>query len=637
MTTPIRIVDGPIATDELGRPVAALPIRYVEEPIATNEVGQPVDALRGEIVDSAVVTTTDGRVVGSVPARVVAGLVTANEVGNRAAVTPVWLGGDVQPPDPDPVYARTASANTAVRVHSGHSLTDAYMHHGPYPSILGNFLVSAGIMTAENYQDRHLKGAIPGSGVRARFEHDNDGTYFPDGPHAYADAGEHDGLMITEAGPPIRYDQPITERLFVDETLDYLARFVANQIENGKGTDVVLWSIWPHLAGAGATDESPAPTTPWAGLTAREALPIYSYHYRLKADYMTAKMRLLYPSLPSGWRVWMVPGHLFMQRVMDDFENGDVPGVTDFEQLMDRHQNGDPDGIHPGPWLMYGMSAMVAAALYQFRWSDIASPWVLPAYTAANGVEHLALPPATAQYMRDLADELNATYYHVGMGGTIDADPVWVSGVDEDPMPIWTLADPDTGPAPEPEPEPELPSDILAQVSPTAITGLTFSPTLPAAAGGFRTIAGNEPQSLVTGAVYMVVRGRRMTGGPIFATLGTSHQNWNADKLNLASHSSLLAYTVTRESPNEFVTAYPGVSLDTAFHTLEAWHAGGAVHFSVDGGPVLDQTTPAYAAFTALYLGLYGGAYDLQGLALMARIPTTNERAGLRELVATAI
>jgi len=528
-------------------------------------------------------------------------------------------------------FARTASSNTNVNAASGHSLMDAVMHHGPWPGIMGSLLVSAGRMTDMQYQDRFLQCTQPGSGIRARYEHDID--QFEPGKRAYSEADQHNTLFITEAGPPIRYDVEGSRRLFITETVDYECRFIANQIENGLGNDVVLWSIWPDLRGPGADDASPTPSAGWAGFTARTALPIYGYHYRLMAEYATAKMRMLYPALPSDWRVWMFPGHLFMQRVLDDFDNDAIPGVTDILQLMDTQQGGAPDYIHPGPWLMYGLSAMAGAAFYQFAWSDIVDPWEVPAYTAANGVEHLAIPPETAAYMRNLADEINSTYYHVGMGGTVDAEPVWTLEVDGDLMPNWTLADPDTSDGTDPE-EPggaEYPADLLGLVTAVGITDLNFSPPLPEPVGGYRTLTA-QYQSPVTGALYVAVRGKRASGGPLFATLGTTHQNWTADKLTAAGGNSG-TWTANRENPNELLVD-SGVAMTTADTTLEAWYADGAIHISVDGSTPVTGATPAYAAFTTLYLNLYEAGYDLRSLILMGRIPTTSERAGIREALA---
>lgn len=90
--TPVRIVEGATATNEVGQTVASLPIRYVDSASATNEVGGAVEALQVEVVEDEVVTLDDGRVVASLPVRVVGGETTTNEVGQAVAVVPVWTG-----------------------------------------------------------------------------------------------------------------------------------------------------------------------------------------------------------------------------------------------------------------------------------------------------------------------------------------------------------------------------------------------------------------------------------------------------------------------------------------------------------------------------------------------------------------
>lgn len=610
MPTSIRIVEGLVSTDELGRPVASLPIRYVDGQAATNEIGNAVTAIHAEVLDAP----------SSVPARVVDGAITTNEIGNAVPVVPVWLGGHSP--------ARAPLTNSSTAIHSGHSLTDAYVHYGPWPGNFRNILTSLGITDVE---DKHITSATPGSWIRARYEMDDAWKDYP--ARAYADIAEYDTLMITEAGPPPHYtaDRPF----LITETLDYLCRFAANTIENGRGNEVVLWSIWPDLRGPGY----PETYAGWTGREFREALPDYGRTFRFMADYVGWKMRQLYPSLPSNYRVWVIPGHRWMMRVYDDIDLGLVPGVTDIADLFE-------DDIHPNPIGVYGLASLAVTCLYQINLTEQDDVYVMPAYTAANQVEWPAVSQELAEYFWQIAWEIATDYEPAGMGGSSDAAPMWTLAQDGDLMPQWTLADPNTDPIdPDPEEpeepeEPSLPDDVLAMVTADAIDGLTFTPALPTATDGFRTLT-EQHASPATAPVYTCTRFKRSAANtPIFTALGSGANTWSGTLLLSAAHGSwneLIA--VLRPIPgDETVARATGSDLDMEPHTLEVWYDAdaGTINACVDGGTVYIATPPEgpASAFGNLFLNVEGYGYDLGGLIAMDRVPTSAERAGIRAALA---
>lgn len=515
-------------------------------------------------------------------------------------------------------FPRRASTNATRSIHSGHSLTDAYIHYGPYPTFFGNIIGSIGI---SNPEEKFLKATVPGSAIEARWV--NDLIHFPNPDESpIRGAAQFDTLVITEISPPGH----LTDEPTLRNSQDYFMRFAANHIENGRGAEVMIWTNWPDLTGITGY-------AGWNGMTFRQALVGYGETAQYMAEYASWKMRQLYPALPSSWRIWIMPGHAFMIRLFDDMAQGLVPGYTTMAQLFDDDPgDGVVDGIHPNPTLIYGLHAFAATCMYQVNLAEAPDVWVAGPYTHTNGSNWPAIPQALAEYFWQMSWEVATSYAPAGMGGTDNAAPLWTLEDDGDLMPLWTLDDPDTSPPVDPgEPgTPAIPSDASGVVTAASVTGLTFSPALPAAVAGFRPITA-EHAAPIANSPYLCMRVQRnAANGPIFGTLGTHHQNWNADKLNLASRNSDLRFLVSRESPNEFVTTFPAVPLDMEPHVLEAWYTGGSAYISVDGQTPIATVTPAYAAFTTLYLNLYGGTYGMSGLVLMPRVPTDLERQGIR-------
>lgn len=389
------------------------------------------------------------------------------------AITSVFLGSESvieEEPEPPSGFARTASTDTTMSIHSGHSLTDTYVNLGPFPNNMRAILESLGYT---DMWDKAIQSTVPGSTIQYRVEHDNT---MAEGHRAYSEIDGFHTLMITEAGPP-----PQTTSGSMVNTLDYFCRFAANTIENGAGNDVILWSIWPSLFGPGASPENQTPSGDWEGYTFRTGLPEYENSFKYMADYATWKMRQLYPSLPEDWRVWLFPGHKWMERVYDDIQNDLVPGITDIQKLFE-------DDIHPTPVGGYGLSCLVASCMYQVNLTEEADVWIMPGYTDSSEQTWPAVSQALAEYFWQIAWEIATAYEPVGMGGTGGAALRWHPS-DGDPMPNWTLADPNTDPNPDPDPEPgDLPDTVfLLNNDGSGYDGPTPSIALPALVDGAYT------------------------------------------------------------------------------------------------------------------------------------------------------
>lgn len=349
------------------------------------------------------------------------------------------------------VFARTATAAATRSVHSGHSLTDAYVHSGAWPKDLR--LITKSVLPTFNDDGDGAggitKSTIPGSTLRHRWDN-------PTTPKdARIDAGEFDALVITEGGPPPRpHYAPHNDQM--KESLEYLLWFVQNQYDNGTGQDVIVWSIWPYLDGNASRPEA-SHWTEFGGF--RNALPEYGRSFKYMADYATWKMHQLYPALPADWRVWLFPGHLWMQRVYDDVQAGLVPGVTEFASLFN-------DDIHPSDVTGYGLACFMFSLMYQVDLRTVSGAYVPPGY-----------PAGLAAYYQGIAWELATSYEPAGMGGTEGAALVFDPATDPDPLEEAPV-DPGSLPAGH---------RVLIEDS---VSGATFTPALPAAVGGIRTFDG---------------------------------------------------------------------------------------------------------------------------------------------------
>ena len=468
-----------------------------------------------------------------------------------------FAGGSGPGPDPDPnpgEFSRAASTDLTRSIHSGHSLTDTYTYGNGWPGDLIRMRNS--LMDPDDEANEYVSlRTIPGSPISWRWEVSE----------GYEDIGDFDVLMITEGGPPYRVGNPY----MVEWTLDYLCRFCANTIENGAGNEVILWSIWPDLRGPGATDESPTPTGEWTGFTFRTGLEEYYKSFKYMADYATWKMRQLYPSLPEDWRVWLFPGDRWMARIYDDIQNDLVPGITDIADLFH-------DTIHPNNLAAYAATCLVHTCMYQVDLRQETGVYVPDGY-----------PPSLRDYFWRIAWEIATEYDPVGMGGSEGAAPEWQPS-DGDPMPSWTLANPNTDPIPDPGPEPgDLPEFVLEWTA-DGYNGPTLTGTQPTFENGALVFSNNHLQSInfpMSGDRYGIIAMRQHdnTSGILTSIIQmhtgapSSVETWEG--FNLAWQGYLNSWQTI--SPGD---GSPGSAYSPDWVVIEWWGDGEGMYVSMNGG-----------------------------------------------------
>lgn len=327
-----------------------------------------------------------------------------------------------------PVGARRRASTALQRsIHSGHSLTDAYIQSGPWPGHLRRIAAEIGIPDPAS---KLVKSTIPGSPLHWRWSHPVEDMR-PRDPTADArrDIADFDTLVLAEAGPPPRLghaaDLPALRR-----SLDHLCRFAASAIEKGDGgrgaRDIALWSIWPSLTLW--RPERPDWTAAWQDFPdAGAALTGYDESSRYLADHASHSLRQAYPALPADWRIWVFPGHRFIARLWQDGPVGAISGGLTLPSLFD-------DDIHPGQACGFGLACLMITCLYQ---TDLRQKRL----SAPAGVS-----PALRDYFATIAWQIASSYAPAGLGGSEAAQPIWQAGRDPDLLPGWTLKSAATSP-----------------------------------------------------------------------------------------------------------------------------------------------------------------------------------------------
>ena len=303
---------------------------------------------------------------------------------------------------PIPTFARLASTAATRHIHSGHSLTDSYFAGGDWPGTM-QLMTQAqfpDVTFANDPNDRHYKSTMPGSATWWRWQYYNTVDLNP-----RDNMDQFDALVITERGlDNIGVADESTEVLLED--IFYEMRFALRTWQQGRKTErpteFILWSIWPAIN--------------WANTGA--ILRDYERRFKFRADYITWKMRQLYPDLPANWRVWICPGSLYIERLHADVLAGIVPGIAPASTgLPLRVLYGDGSGedyIHLSLAACYGASCMMQTMLYQRDLRTIPN-MMRPAYITAQ----------QAEYFQRIAWEICRSYEPAGMGGTQGAAPAW--------------------------------------------------------------------------------------------------------------------------------------------------------------------------------------------------------------------
>lgn len=303
-----------------------------------------------------------------------------------------------------PAFARFASTNQTRHIHSGHSLTDSYInqpwHYSIYEAIFGSGSFVHNLS--------HAKSTVPGSSTKSRWLHNWEDPVWGHGLNPRDDMGQYDSLIITEAGEVVRPDPdagaPLLENIFYEMLFAITAWQQGSKAE--RPTEYIFWCIWPATSSEN-----------W-----QDTLVDYERRFKWRADYITWKMHQLFPELPDGWRVWIIPGHRLIHRISLDINVGVAPGYTSIEQMF-------TDDIHPAGSLSYACSALVMTMLHQIDLRGVKSTYD-PTRTEAPSLEQ-------AEYFQNIAWEICTAYEPAGMGGTEGAETVWAVGRDNDIYPNY--------------------------------------------------------------------------------------------------------------------------------------------------------------------------------------------------------
>lgn len=144
------------------------------------------------------------------------------------------------------------------------------------------------------------------------------------------DARTFDTLMQAERGlTATSVSMPYTEPGVFLEDLRFELLFASNAVQNARSTpaDYILWGIWPGMD-----------MIDWETIHDDE-----HYRHRLRADYLTWKIKQLHPTLPAGWRVWIIPGFELTRRPATSYGTPSARKPTEHNHIMriERDNGGD--------------------------------------------------------------------------------------------------------------------------------------------------------------------------------------------------------------------------------------------------------------------------------------------------------
>ncbi|MEZ5756371.1 MAG: hypothetical protein R3D90_16995 [Paracoccaceae bacterium] len=280
-------------------------------------------------------------------------------------------------PAQDTLPPREASPLTVRQIHSGHSLSDAYMAN-PWP---GRLTLATEVRGGQRAYDTIFNSSIPGAPLHWRWNN----------PSAYPDARQNidqfELLVITESVP-----LQVQEEYFKTDTLDWMDRWVEHAWTKGnagKGSEVMLYTSWIWWQHSGQPPEYDLE----ADIPFRERLDIDGARWERIQDHANANR-------PEGMPpIYMIPGHRMIMRIYDDIETGKAPGLTSIGDIF-------ADDIHLNNIGQFAITTLVYAVIYQ------RNPRELP--------DRLAIPDdrlsaAQARYFKQIAWEIATTYNRTGV------------------------------------------------------------------------------------------------------------------------------------------------------------------------------------------------------------------------------
>lgn len=314
-----------------------------------------------------------------------------------------------------PGALRTASTQSTVSMHIGHSLTDDYFAGNPGQ---GEATMPMYYLRDWQFDDGagvsdHLIGAtLPGAPIRYHWSNPSK----PWGEWGRTRMNEVSCAVITQGtafdgtvGPNETDPTRQTLWLLFLENLLNFAEHAHVYGNDGAGAEIILYSNWVEID-----------TAEPGGF--RGMLDHQEESYHTAADYVTWKMHQLYPSLPANWRVWVAPGHEVMKRLYDYHQATGLPGITDFDDIFF-------DNIHGDHTADYALACMVYTMMYQ---TDLATPsdvWVTP---------QIAGNTAFADLVQQMAQDIVSESARAGMGGTEYGLGGWDDATETDPFPTRT-------------------------------------------------------------------------------------------------------------------------------------------------------------------------------------------------------
>lgn len=181
----------------------------------------------------------------------------------------------------------------------------------------------------------------------------------------------------------------------------------------------------------------------------------------------------------------------------------------------------------------------------------------------------------------------------------------------------------------------------LQEITPTDYTGPTLTGTLPAAAGGFRTLTAADPAPIgcsiaLNNTAYAVMAVRRSSFSGIIAMFsfnGGAYGNPPWFQVGVNGYTSNWIATVQN---SDYTIVNSSQVIDGTWQIVEAWFDGTTLYMSIDGATPASIAIAGTGAITPTDLHMFrdegssGESVDLAAYRLLDTVPDATGRADAR-------
>lgn len=182
---------------------------------------------------------------------------------------------------------------------------------------------------------------------------------------------------------------------------------------------------------------------------------------------------------------------------------------------------------------------------------------------------------------------------------------------------------------------------LLQEGTPTSYTGPTLTGTLPAAVGGYRTIAAADPAPIscplsLSDTGYLIMRVRRASFSGIIAMFSINNGAYGSPPWFQVGVNGYTNNWMTTVQNSDYTLANDNVGINGSWQTVEAWFDATNLYISVNGGTPVTVARVGTGGITPTTLHMFrdegsgGTTVDMAGWRIYAGAPTAGELPAIR-------